>query len=444
MSKLSIIGFGRFGKTIYSLLKDDFDIVLFNRSKINTNNLNLSKNTIITEDLNEVYKSDTIIYAVPISVFGEIISAHQKYFKPGQLLIDMLSVKIYPSEIFKKHLKNTKTQALLTHPIFGPDSAKNGFDGLTIVVDKFKTSDENYDCWIKYFRDKKLNVVEMSAGEHDKTAAGSHGLTHFIGRLLDDFGLQKSPMDTLGTKKLLEIKEQTCNDSWQLFTDLQQYNPYTKDMRSKLGTSYDKLYNKLIPNQLNPEHITFGIQGGKGSFNEEALLYYLERNEIKNFNIKYLYTTENVLSALHHGEIDRGQFAIHSSVGGIVQESIEAVSKFKFKIIDQFSLKIAPALMIRKDANFEEITTIMTHPQVYTLTKNTLSEKYPQLERDSGKGELIDHSMVAKFMSDKKLPKHIATMGSRVLAEIYDLKLVEENLQDVTDNFTAFLLVGRN
>lgn len=444
MNKLSIIGFGRFGKTIYNLLKDDFDIVLFSRSKINSNETKLAKNTIISYDLREVYKSDTVIYAVPISAFDQILSEHHKYFRPDQLLIDMLSVKVYPAEIFKKYLKRTKTQALLTHPIFGPDSTKNGFEGLPIVVDKFKTSNDNYDCWLKYFKEKKLNVIEMTAEEHDKTAANSHGLTHFIGRLLDDFGLQKSPMDTLGTKKLLEIKEQTCNDSWQLFTDLQQYNPYTKNMRIKLGESYDKLFNMLISNQLNPGFLTYGIQGGKGSFNEEALKYYLERNEIKNFKIKYLYTTENVLSALHNGEIDRGQFAIHSSVGGIVQESIEAVSKYKFKIIDQFSLKIAPALMIRKDANFEEVTTIMTHPQVYTLTKNTLFEKYPQLEKTSGKGELIDHSMVAKFMSDKKLPKHIATMGSRVLAEIYDLKLVEENLQDTTDNFTAFLLVGRS
>lgn len=444
MNKLSIIGFGRFGKTIYNLLKDDFDIVLFSRSKINSNETKLAKNTIISYDLREVYKSDTVIYAVPISAFDQILSEHHKYFRPDQLLIDMLSVKVYPAEIFKKYLKRTKTQALLTHPIFGPDSTKNGFEGLPIVVDKFKTSNDNYDCWLKYFKEKKLHVIEMTAEEHDKTAANSHGLTHFIGRLLDDFGLQKSPMDTLGTKKLLEIKEQTCNDSWQLFTDLQQYNPYTKNMRIKLGESYDKLFNMLISNQLNPGFLTYGIQGGKGSFNEEALKYYLERNEIKNFKIKYLYTTENVLSALHNGEIDRGQFAIHSSVGGIVQESIEAVSKYKFKIIDQFSLKIAPALMIRKDANFEEVTTIMTHPQVYTLTKNTLFEKYPQLEKTSGKGELIDHSMVAKFMSDKKLPKHIATMGSRVLAEIYDLKLVEENLQDTTDNFTAFLLVGRS
>ena len=68
------LGFGRFGKTIYRLLKDDFDIVLFNRSKINTQDLKLSKNTIIAQDLNEVYKSDTIIYTVPISIFEEIMA----------------------------------------------------------------------------------------------------------------------------------------------------------------------------------------------------------------------------------------------------------------------------------------------------------------------------------------------------------------------------------
>lgn len=444
MKQISIVGFGRFGKTLYRLIKDDFAIVLYNRSEIDLDATELTKNTVVTKDLSEVYKSDVIFYAVPISSFEEVISSHKKYFTESQLLIDVLSVKLHPAQVFSEYLRDSKTQVLLTHPMFGPDSSKNGFEGLPMIIDKFKTEDNTYNFWKEYFQGKKLRVIEMSADEHDKIAANSQGLTHFIGRLLEEYKIEETPIDSLGTKKLLEIKEQTCNDTWQLFTDLQHYNPHTKQMRLKLGEAYDKLYNKLLPKQINPEFITFGIQGGKGSFNEEAILYFLNRAGISNYKIKYLYTSQKVLEALHQGEIDRGQFAIHNSVGGIVEESINAMAKYKFNILEQFAIKISHALMIRKDADFSEITSIMSHPQVFAQCKDTLSKKYPHLKQTSGEGELIDHAMVAKHLSENKLGKHIATMGSKVLAELYDLKIIEDNLQDAKENYTSFLQVTRS
>ncbi|PIQ80963.1 MAG: hypothetical protein COZ34_01465 [Candidatus Pacebacteria bacterium CG_4_10_14_3_um_filter_34_15] len=443
MKQISIVGFGRFGKTLYRLIKDDFAVVLYNRSEIDPEAIELTKNTVIATDLSVVYKSDVIFYAVPISTFEEVISSHKKYFRDNHLLIDVLSVKLHPAQIFSKYLKDSPTQALLTHPMFGPDSSKNGFEGLPMILDKFKTDNNTYNFWKEYFQGKKLRVIEMSADEHDKIAANSQGLTHFIGRLLDEYKLEETLIDSLGTKKLLEIKEQTCNDTWQLFTDLQHYNPHTKQMRLKLGEAYDKLYNKLLPKQIDPEFITFGIQGGKGSFNEEAISYFLKREGFSNYKIKYLYTSQKVLEALHQGEIDRGQFAIHNSVGGIVEESINAMAKYKFNIINQFAIKISHALMIRKDADFNDVTSIMSHPQVFAQCKDTLSKKYPHLNQISGEGELIDHAMVAKYLSEDKLPKQTATMGSKVLAELYDLRIIEDNLQDAKENYTSFLLVVR-
>lgn len=443
MKQVSIVGFGRFGKTLYRLIKEDFIIVLYNRSEIDSKSIELTKNTVIAKDLSEVYESDVIFFAVPISEFEQVIASHKKYFQSNHILIDVLSVKLHPAKVFNEHLEGSKTQALLTHPMFGPDSSKNGFEGLPMILDRFKIHDSTYHFWKEYFKNKKLRVIEMSAEEHDKIAANSQGLTHFIGRLLEEYKLGETPIDSLGTKKLLEIKEQTCNDTWQLFTDLQHYNPHTKQMRLKLGKAYGKLYNKLLPKQVNADFITFGIQGGKGSFNEEAIMYFLNRAGISNYKIKYLYTSENVLESLHKGEIDRGQFAIHNSVGGIVEESIQAMARYKFNIIDQFAIKISHALMIRKDADFSEVTTIMSHPQVFAQCKDTLLKKYPHLKQTSGEGELIDHAMVAKHVSEGKLPKNTATMGSKVLAELYDLKIIEDNLQDAKENYTSFLQVAR-
>lgn len=124
-------------------------------------------------------------------------------------------------------------------------------------------------------------------------------------------------------------------------------------------------------------------------------------------------------------------------------ESIEAMAKYKFTIIEEFAIIISHALMIRKDVELKDITTIMSHPQSFAQCKKTLEQKYPNLKKTSGEGELIDHALVAKHLSEGKLPKHIAVMGSKILASIYDLKIVEDNLQDLKENYTSFLLVRR-
>lgn len=439
MKKVAIVGFGRFGKVLYRLIKDDFAITLYDITQIDA--AGLTKNTNVAKTISEIYQSQVIFYAVPISVFADVIASHKSHFRKNHLLIDVLSVKIHPKQVFKKY--KTSGQAMLTHPMFGPDSSKGGFAGLPIIIDQFTTDDTTFKFWKAYFKSKKLRVIEMSAKDHDKMAAFSQGLTHFIGRLLDAYHFRKTPIDSLGTQKLLEVVEQTCNDSWQLFTDLQHFNPYTKQMRIRLGHTYDSLYNKLLPKQISPYFTTFGIQGGKGSFNEEALQYYIKKENIKKNKIKYLYTSENVMRALHKGDIDRGQFAIHNSAGGIVGESIQAMANYKFKIIEEFAINISHALMIRVDAKFSEISTIMTHPQVLAQCRQTLSKKYPHLKQISGKKALVDQSMVAKYLSLRKLPKNIATVGGKILAKIYNLQIVESNLQDTKENYTSFLQVGR-
>jgi len=85
----------------------------------------------------------------------------------------------------------------------------------------------------------------MDPGEHDREAALTQGLTHYLGRVLAQLELRPSRIASLGYQKLLEIIEQTCNDSWQLFFDLQQYNPYTRDMRNRLAASLSEVKNRL-------------------------------------------------------------------------------------------------------------------------------------------------------------------------------------------------------
>ena len=441
---ISIIGFGRFGHTLLRLFGNDFNITIYSHGK-RKNNEKLASNVKFTNNLKQVYESDVIFYCVPIPVFENVIKGHKKYFSGANLLIDVLSVKLHAQSVFNKYLKDTKVQAMLTHPMFGPDSSKNGFVGLPLIIDKFKASSTNYNFWKSYFQRKKLNVIEMSAKEHDKLAAQSQGVAHFIGRVLAEYKLKPTKIDSTGAKKLQEIMDQTCNDTWELFEGLQNYNPYTKSMRIKLGKSYDKIYSKLLPDRINPGKITIGIQGGVGSFNEQAINFYIDKDKIDRSKviIKYLYTSERVLSELQKGNIDYGQFAMHNSVGGIVQESVYALAKYKVKIVEKFGIKIPHYLMKRKDVDISKLNSIMTHPQVFAQCKKTLIKKYPHLKQIIGKGDLIDNAKAAEAVATGKVPKTTAYLVPKILSKIYDLEIIDENLQDDKENFTSFLIMQR-
>jgi prephenate dehydratase len=186
-----------------------------------------------------------------------------------------------------------------------------------------------------------------------------------------------------------------------------------------------------------------GIQGGIGSFNEEAARFFLREKAISQAELRYLYTSENVMAAVMRGEIDRGQCAVYNSAGGWVEETTEALKKYPVKVVDEFEIRIAHAVMIRPDQDFTRIDTLMCHPQVLAQCARTLAEKYPDFRQTSGEGELIDNARTAEALARREIPDTVAVMGSKALADIYGLVVVEDNLQDLKDNLTRFLHVVR-
>ncbi|MGQ0812835.1 MAG: hypothetical protein ACT4O1_00005 [Gemmatimonadota bacterium] len=133
-----------------------------------------------------------------------------------------------------------------THPMFGPDSAAQGAAGLPMVLWRLSGDDVVYREWIGFFDELGIHTVEMSPDEHDRLATYSQGVTHYVGRVLSKLDLQATPIDTEGFKILRSLIEQTCNDSWELFHDLQIYNPYTREMRLRLQAALDDIYQELV------------------------------------------------------------------------------------------------------------------------------------------------------------------------------------------------------
>lgn len=203
-----------------------------------------------------------------------------------------------------------------------------------------------------------------------------------------------------------------------------------------------QIKNKLAKSSLRKTII--GIQGGKGSFNEQAILFYLKSNPIQSVEIRYLFTSENVLKNLSVGNIDLGLMAHHNSLGGIVEETATAQKKYPSETITSVTIPICHFLMKLNGSKNKNIDTIMAHPQVFAQCKETLRRRYPNLKLISGAGELIDTARAAEALANSNLPPNIAILGPENLSTMYHLRVVAKNLQDSKNNFTTFILVKRS
>lgn len=202
----------------------------------------------VSED--EVLRAPALFLCVAISAFEEVVTRIASRVAPGVIVFDTCSVKVHPVRVMERLLP-ANVEIVASHPMFGPDSARNGLAGLPMILSPVRAADERVRWWSRFFGSLGLRVVRMTPEEHDREAAFTQGVTHYVGRVLADFGLASSPIGTVGYNKLLEIIEQTCNDPWQLFVDLQRYNPFTAAMRARLHQSLARIMSTLEEGSLD-------------------------------------------------------------------------------------------------------------------------------------------------------------------------------------------------
>lgn len=237
--KIGVYGLGRFGFFWSELLAQEFNVSGYNRSFLTLKPKNVA---LVSED--DILKSDVLFLCVSISSMEPVLNNIAGRIKPGCLVFDTCSVKLHPISIMESLLPGN-VEIIGLHPMFGPDSGRNGVKDLPMVFIPVRTRPDLSENWKNIFRKYGMRVIEITADVHDRDAAFTQGITHFIGRVLNELQLKDNEISTLGYKSLLAIVEQTCNDPFQLFMDLQHYNPYTHGMRQKLNESLIKTMSML-------------------------------------------------------------------------------------------------------------------------------------------------------------------------------------------------------
>lgn len=225
---VGVFGLGRFGSFWANLLSERFSVQAYDRDPDIK-----PPHGVRRVSLEELGSSPIIFLCVTIRSLPEVLQVLKPYLNSKTIVADTCSVKVLPKTWLLEHLPQN-TPILATHPMFGPESAKDGLEGLAIMMDPIRIDEGQAQFWEDVFSGLGLTVVRMTCEEHDREAAYSQALTHFVGRSLYRIGLHETPIATRWYKKLYGVAKQCVRDSHLLFEDMQILNPYAAEMRKRV------------------------------------------------------------------------------------------------------------------------------------------------------------------------------------------------------------------
>lgn len=179
------------------------------------------------------------------------------------------------------------------------------------------------------------------------------------------------------------------------------------------------------------EPLKIGFLGPEGTFTQTAVFKHF------GHSVRALpfHTIDEIFQEVESGVADFGVVPIENSTEGSVNNTLDMFLTSPLKIAGEIELRIEQHLLGRM-AGLENIERICAHEQSLAQCRGWLREYLPHVE-------LIGMSSNAAGARRARDESGTAAIGPDVAADVYDLRILVDSIEDRSDNSTRFLVVGR-
>lgn len=177
--------------------------------------------------------------------------------------------------------------------------------------------------------------------------------------------------------------------------------------------------------------IKVAIQGIKGSNHHQvADAYYkqdLELVECLSFH--------GLVDTLLSKEADQGVMAIENSIAGSIIPNYSLVQSNNLHVIGEYYHQIHHNLMALKGQNISDIREVRSHPMALLQCREYLkTQSHIRMIED------VDTAETARQIQEGNL-KGVAAIAPKIAAEMYDLEILESEIQTIKNNATRFIII---
>lgn len=177
------------------------------------------------------------------------------------------------------------------------------------------------------------------------------------------------------------------------------------------------------------------MQGIESSFHHQAVEKIFPNEEI---TLLMCDSFEKVTNAVSKATADYGVIAIENTIVGSILPNYGLIDTGNFEILAETILDIQMYVMALESESIHDIKEIHSHPVALLQCRDYLQKFPPQFKVIEGK----DTASEAKKIKDQNLTGVAAIAGKQV-AERFGLKILDSNIQDIKENHTRFVLLGK-
>ena len=174
-----------------------------------------------------------------------------------------------------------------------------------------------------------------------------------------------------------------------------------------------------------------GYLGPKGSFSHQVAQKAFPEAHLE----PYPNITE-VIKVYERGQVDLSIVPVENSIEGSVHETLDYLfHQAQIQAVAELIQPIKQQLLACQ--NDGQIEVIFSHPQALAQSKSYIQEHYPY-----AKLEVTASTAAAARLVAKHPEKPYAAIAPERAAEEYGLQLVARDIQEMSENFTRFWVLG--
>ncbi len=241
ISSVGLMGFGAFGRLVARHLQPHARLAVFDPAQdvpASDEGQGLAR-----AGLDGIGACDLVILAMPVSGLRTAIADLRPHLRAGTVVLDVGSVKIGPAAAMLAGLPE-HVEIVGTHPLFGPQSARNGVRGLKLALCPIRgRSAWRIGAFLR--RTLGLDVIVTTPEAHDREAAMVQGLTHLIAKILVRMEPLPRRMTTASFDLIMQATEMVKYDAPGVFLAIERANPHAKAVRDRFFALAEEMRDLL-------------------------------------------------------------------------------------------------------------------------------------------------------------------------------------------------------
>jgi len=178
-----------------------------------------------------------------------------------------------------------------------------------------------------------------------------------------------------------------------------------------------------------PQKVAF--QGEQGAYSEIATIKYFPDSELINMK-----TFQDIFHSIESNIVDFAVIPIENSIEGSINETYDLLLESDLVVSGEIYQRIRHCLIANKNSG-PIIRSVYSHPQALAQCRGYIRQK--KLEPIP----TYDTAGAVKMIKENKITEASAIASKRA-AELYDMEILEQDIEDRKNNYTRFLVLSKS